>query len=270
MQTLSASEKEYFYVGLSERRWHESTLCMAESANIPMQLAHLRPEFNSVGLDAYSTLRELTVVCGPPDVTATEKLIIIPYSKFESVYHEHLQNGTVTPREQFDYAWCLIRSKYPTDIRRGVVLLEDLFHNGDATAKRDYLYYLAVGHTKLKDYNQALKLLSKFLSIEPTNRQAQVLQKYIKDKMKKEGLIGIAIVGGAALALGSIVGISMALAKKTQISLKRVQELDQFTIQLSVLNEMLHYRVLGNFNSVLPCDRHSDSKNRNSLLFTDE
>ncbi|GBO12942.1 hypothetical protein AVEN_29388-1 [Araneus ventricosus] len=70
--------------------------------------------------------------------------------KFEAVYNNHLQDGTVTTREQFDYAWCLIRSKYPTDIRRGVVLLEDLFRHGDATAKRDYMYYLAIGHTKLK------------------------------------------------------------------------------------------------------------------------
>ena len=134
--------------------------------------------------------------------------------KFEAIYHEHLQAGNVSPRQQFDYAWCLIRSRYAADIRRGVVLLEDLFQNGDPTAKRDYLYYLAFGHAKLKNYSEALKLVSKFLSIEPTNRQAQELQGYIKDKMKKEGLMGMAIVGGAALAIGSIVGIGMALAKK--------------------------------------------------------
>ncbi|GFS94616.1 mitochondrial fission 1 protein [Nephila pilipes] len=134
--------------------------------------------------------------------------------KFEAVYQNHLQDGSVTAREQFDYAWCLIRSKYPADIRRGVVLLEDLFLSGDATAKRDYMYYLAIGHTKLKDYNRALKLLSKFLSIEPTNRQAQELQRYVKEKMRKEGLLGMAIVGGAALAIGGVVGIGMALAKK--------------------------------------------------------
>ncbi|GBN85649.1 hypothetical protein AVEN_31678-1 [Araneus ventricosus] len=64
------------------------------------------------------------------------------------------------------------------------------------------------------DYNRALKLLSKFLSIEPTNRQAQELQKYVKEKMRHEGLMGMAIVGGAALAIGSVVGIGMALARK--------------------------------------------------------
>ncbi|GIY79111.1 mitochondrial fission 1 protein, partial [Caerostris extrusa] len=112
--------------------------------------------------------------------------------QYEAVYHKKLQEGQVSPKEQFDYAWCLIRSKYPTDIRRGVVLLE------------------AIGHTKLKDYNRALNLLSKFLSIEPANRQAQSLQKYVKEKMRKEGLLGMAIVGGAALAIGSVVGIGMA------------------------------------------------------------
>ncbi|GIY64785.1 mitochondrial fission 1 protein [Caerostris darwini] len=133
--------------------------------------------------------------------------------QYEAVYHKKLQEGQVSPKEQFDYAWCLIRSKYPTDIRRGVVLLEDLFQTGDANAKRGYMYYLAIGHTKLKDYNRALNLLSKFLSIEPANRQAQSLQKYVKEKMRKEGLLGMAIVGGAALAIGSVVGIGMALAK---------------------------------------------------------
>ncbi|XP_042900322.1 mitochondrial fission 1 protein [Parasteatoda tepidariorum] len=143
------------------------------------------------------------------DYVSTEDL-----KKFEAVYHSNLQNGQVTTREQFDYAWCLIRSKYAADIRRGVVLLEDLFQSGDAMQKRDYMYYLAIGHTKLKDYNRALQLLSKFLSIEPTNRQAQTLQKYVKGKMKKEGLLGMAIVGGAALAIGGAVTLGMALAKK--------------------------------------------------------
>lgn len=51
-------------------------------------------------------------------------MINLLFQKFEAVYHEHLTTGNVSPREQFDYAWCLIRSKYAADIRRGVVLLE--------------------------------------------------------------------------------------------------------------------------------------------------
>ena len=33
----------------------------------------------------------------------------------------------VSSEAQFEYAWCLVRSKYPADIRKGVILLEDLF-----------------------------------------------------------------------------------------------------------------------------------------------
>jgi fission 1 protein len=42
----------------------------------------------------------------------------------------------------------------------------------------------------------------------------QELEALIKNKMEKEGLIGMAIVGGATLAFGALVGIGMAMAKK--------------------------------------------------------
>ena len=79
----------------------------------------------------------------------------------------------VSSEAQFEYAWCLVRSKYPADIRKGIILLEDLFQvafprcdnilmllgardephqiffqNRDNSNKRDYLYYLAIGNTK--------------------------------------------------------------------------------------------------------------------------
>lgn len=136
------------------------------------------------------------------------------FNKFENNYNEHVNKGDVTSKIKFEYAWCLIRSRYPADIRRGVILLEDLFHHGDELAKRDYLYYLAVGNTKLKEYNKASRYIKAFLGVEPTNRQAQDLQKLINDKMRKEGLMGMAIVGGAALAIGGLVGLGVALSRK--------------------------------------------------------
>lgn len=84
-------------------------------------------------------------------------------------------------------------------------MLEELCQNGDSDARRDYLFYLAVGNTKLKDYARARQLVEKFLSVEPTNRQAQELEKYIQERLTKEGLLGMAIVGGATLAGGAIV-----------------------------------------------------------------
>ncbi|KAH8039171.1 hypothetical protein HPB51_005347 [Rhipicephalus microplus] len=92
--------------------------------------------------------------------------------------------------------------------------LADLFHHGNAEAKRDYLFYLAVGSTKLKEYSKALKFIKAFLHVEPANRQAQELEATIKNRMKKEGIKGMAIVGGAALAVSGLVGLGIALAKR--------------------------------------------------------
>ncbi|CAG5117967.1 unnamed protein product [Candidula unifasciata] len=135
--------------------------------------------------------------------------------KFEALYNEQIRRGHVSEKTQFEYAWCLIRSRYVADMHKGIVLLEDLLHNDQETlSKRDYLYYTAVGFVRIKEYEKALKCTNAVLKIEPTNRQAQELEKYIKNKMKKDGLLGIAIVGGAALAIGGLVGIGLAVLKK--------------------------------------------------------
>lgn len=47
--------------------------------------------------------------------------------KFETRYQAELNSGQVSSSAQFDYAWCLVRSKYPSDIRKGILLLEDLY-----------------------------------------------------------------------------------------------------------------------------------------------
>ncbi|CAG5089401.1 Similar to Fis1: Mitochondrial fission 1 protein (Drosophila melanogaster) [Cotesia congregata] len=46
--------------------------------------------------------------------------------KFEKIYNEQLTTSQVTQKAQFEYAWCLVRSRYPADVRKGIVLLEDL------------------------------------------------------------------------------------------------------------------------------------------------
>lgn len=92
--------------------------------------------------------------------------------------------------------------------------MEDLCATGDDEARRDYLFYLAIANTKLGENQRALECCKKFLSVEPNNRQAQELEKIIKDRQLKEGLKGAAVVGGAALVVGGIVGLAMALAKK--------------------------------------------------------
>ncbi|KAK7089975.1 hypothetical protein V1264_009844 [Littorina saxatilis] len=135
--------------------------------------------------------------------------------KFEALYRDQTRRGKVAEKTQFDYAWCLIRSRYQEDMHKGVALLEDLLKNEkDDLAKRDYLYYIAVGHTRLKEYERALKYIDAVTRIEPGNHQARQLHQYIKKKMEKDGLMGMAIVGGAAVVLGGLVGLGIAALKK--------------------------------------------------------
>lgn len=45
-----------------------------------------------------------------------------------------------------------MRSNYPADIRKGLILLEQLIKHeaNDDDAKRNYLYYLALGNSRIK------------------------------------------------------------------------------------------------------------------------
>jgi len=125
-------------------------------------------------------------------------------------------NGKPTDETVFQYAWCLTRSRLLSDVKKGVMFLEHLLANktGDQTHKRDYLYYLAVGYTRLKDFNIALKYIKNLLQMEPGNRQAQELEKAIKSQMESEALKGAAMAGGGILAAGALVALGMALLKK--------------------------------------------------------
>ena len=90
----------------------------------------------------------------------------------------------------------------------------------------------------LKEYSKSLGYTKVLLQVEPGNRQVQVLKQAIEKRMERgitnsclfgilhdihfflfamqfpEGLKGMAIISGAVLVLGSIVGLGVALAKK--------------------------------------------------------
>jgi len=149
-----------------------------------------------------------------------ETVLAEDLKKFEQLYHEELQQGEVSSGAQFEYAWCLVRSRYPADIRKGIILLEDLFRNRDEENKRDYLYYLAIGNTKIKEYQPALKYVRALLQVEPGNRQAQDLEHMIVRRLEKDGMVGMAVVGGAALAFGGLVGLGIALAGRSALNSK--------------------------------------------------
>ncbi|XP_076066554.1 mitochondrial fission 1 protein [Oratosquilla oratoria] len=134
--------------------------------------------------------------------------------EFEQKYNKELCQGNVSSKTQFEYACFLVRSKYSADIHKGVVLLEELYKSPDESGKRDYIYYLAIGNARLKEYQVALNYLRGLLRVEPGNRQVQELETTIKKKMEQDALKGAAIAGGAVLGLGALIGLGMALSKK--------------------------------------------------------
>lgn len=58
---------------------------------------------------------------------------------------------------------------------QGIILLEDLT-NRHAEGNRDYIYYLAIGNARLKNYSDSLKYIKAFLQVEPNNQQAKSLE----------------------------------------------------------------------------------------------
>lgn len=50
--------------------------------------------------------------------------VILLSQKFEKKYNNELLKGAVSKETKFEYAWCLIRSKYSDDIKKGIFHLE--------------------------------------------------------------------------------------------------------------------------------------------------
>lgn len=61
-----------------------------------------------------------------------------------------------------------------------------------------------MGNYKLGNYAEARRYNDLLLELEGGNLQAQSLRSLIDDKVAKEGLLGVAIVGGLAVAAGVV------------------------------------------------------------------
>ncbi|XP_069845335.1 mitochondrial fission 1 protein isoform X1 [Dipodomys merriami] len=168
------------------------------------------------------------------EAVLNELVSVEDLKKFEKKFQSEQAAGSVSKSTQFEYAWCLVRSKYNDDIRRGIALLEgshcvaglelmilfisllstELLPKGSKEEQRDYVFYLAVGNYRLKEYEKALKYVRGLLQTEPQNNQAKELERLIDKAMKKDGLVGMAIVGGMALGVAGLAGlIGLAVSK---------------------------------------------------------
>ncbi|CAG7943357.1 unnamed protein product [Penicillium salamii] len=104
---------------------------------------------------------------------------------------------------KFNYAWGLIKSNLRPEQQEGVRLLSEIFRDAPER-RRECLYYLGLGNFKLGNYGEARRYNDLLLEKEPANLQAASLGSLIDDKVAKEGLVGIAIVGGLAVAAGVV------------------------------------------------------------------
>jgi len=107
---------------------------------------------------------------------------------------------------KFNYAWGLIKSNQRADQQNGVRLLSEIFRTSPER-RRECLYYLALGNYKLGNYAEARRYNDLLLDKEPTNLQAGSLRSLIDDKVAKEGLMGVAILSGVAIAAGVVGGM---------------------------------------------------------------
>ncbi len=100
----------------------------------------------------------------------------------------------------------LIKSNARQDQQKGVQLLSDIFRDSPER-RRECLYYLALGNYKLGNYAEARRYNDRLLDHEPANLQARSLKGLIDDKVAREGMIGVAIVSGLAIAAGVVGGM---------------------------------------------------------------
>jgi fission 1 protein len=91
--------------------------------------------------------------------------------------------------------------------------LTDIFRT-TPERRRECLYYLALGNFKLGNYAEARRYNDLLLDKEPKNLQAASLRTMIDDKVAREGMMGVAIVGGIAVAAGIVGGLIMKSSKR--------------------------------------------------------
>ncbi|KAH7353569.1 mitochondrial membrane fission protein [Plectosphaerella cucumerina] len=123
------------------------------------------------------------------------------------------EGDMVGVQTKFNYAWGLVKSDNRNDQQLGVRLLTEIFRTSPER-RRECLYYLALGNFKLGNYAEARRYNDRLLENEPGNLQASNLQQLVDDKVAKEGLMGVAIVSGVAVAAGVVGAFLMRNVRK--------------------------------------------------------
>ncbi|KAF9453522.1 mitochondrial fission 1 protein [Macrolepiota fuliginosa MF-IS2] len=136
---------------------------------------------------------------------AADAEVSLTYDELEVLrlqYQRELAQAHVTVQTKFNYAWGLVKSPMHEDQVEGVRLLQEIYR-AEPTRRRECLYYLALGHYKMSNYEEAKRFNALLLEKEPANLQARSLLQLIDKAVTKEGYIGMVLAGGVA-ALGTL------------------------------------------------------------------
>ncbi|PSR72800.1 hypothetical protein PHLCEN_2v11297 [Hermanssonia centrifuga] len=136
---------------------------------------------------------------------AADAEVSLSYDELEVLrlqYQKELSQAHITVQTKFNYAWGLVKSPMREHQVEGVRLLQEIYRS-EPTRRRECLYYLALGHYKMGNYEEAKKFNSLLMDKEPSNMQAQSLATLIDKKVTQEGYIGMALTGGV-VAVGAI------------------------------------------------------------------
>ncbi|TPX50904.1 hypothetical protein SeLEV6574_g00620 [Synchytrium endobioticum] len=123
------------------------------------------------------------------------------------------EQPVVTGQTKFNYAWGLVRSRLRAAQEEGVKMLHEIYRE-TPSRRRECLYYLALGHYKLGNFRDARRYNETLLSAEPHNKQSLSLSKLIDERVKSEGLVGMAIVGGVVGAVGLLAAALIAATRR--------------------------------------------------------
>lgn len=135
----------------------------------------------------------------------------LPAEELRILSRQYSNERYPSVQTRFNYAWGLVKCKDKSDIRRGITLLQEVFKD-TPERRRECLYYLSVAHLKLTEYGTARRYADTLLEYEPHNREVVALRQNIEDNLSREGMIGVAIIGGA-FAIGAAV-LSSVLRRK--------------------------------------------------------
>jgi len=94
-------------------------------------------------------------------------------------YQKELAQNHVTIQTKFNYSWGLIKSPMRDHQVEGVRLLQEIYR-AEPARRRECLYYLALGHYKMGNFEEARKFNALLIEKEPTNLQAQSLGQLIQ------------------------------------------------------------------------------------------